>query len=115
ELGATQTLKTGPADETVLAAGTEDKSAGGMDFNLDLGMDEKKPEAPQPAAAAPKPAETSGGLDFDLDLGSDTKAEAGPTAEPKLDLSSISLDLGTPSDATVVAPKPSGDPKWQEV
>ena len=83
-----------------------------MDFNLDLGMDEKKPEAP--AAAAPKPAETSGGLDFDLDLGGDKNAEA-PAAEPKLDLSAISLDLGTPPDATVVAPKPSSDPKWQEV
>jgi len=116
ELGATQTLKTGPADETVLAAGTDEKSAaGGMDFNLDLGMDEKKPEAPQPAA--PKAAETSGGLDFDLDLGGDKQAEAAPAAaEPKLDLSEISLDLGgTPTDATVVAPKPSGDPKWQEV
>ena len=115
ELGATQTLKTGPADETVLAAGTEEKSAaGGMDFNLDLGMDEKKPEAPKPAAEAPKAAESSGGLDFDLDLGGDKKAEA-PAAEPKLDLSEISLDLGTPPDATVVAPKASSDPKWQEV
>jgi pilus assembly protein FimV len=116
ELGATQTLKTGPADETVLAAGTEEKSAaGGMDFNLDLGMDEKKPEAPKPAAEAPKAAESSGGLDFDLDLGGDKKAEAAPAAEPKLDLSEISLDLGTPPDATVVAPKASSDPKWQEV
>ena len=113
ELGATQTLKTGPADETVLASGTEEKSAGAMDFNLDLGMDEKKPDAPKPAAAAPK-ADASGGLDFDLDLGGDKKAEA-PAAEPKLDLSEISLDLGTPPDATVVAPKPSSDPKWQEV
>ena len=118
ELGATQTLKTGPADETVMAAGTEEKSAaGGMDFNLDLGMDEKKPEEPKPAAAAPKAAESTGGLDFDLDLGSDKKADApaAPAAEPKLDLSEISLDLGTPSDATVVAPKASSDPKWQEV
>ena len=117
ELGATQTLKTGPADETVMAGGTEEKSAAsGMDFNLDLGMDEKKPEAPKSAAAAPKAAESSGGLDFDLDLGGDKKGETAPAAaaEPKLDLSEISLDLGTagaPSDA----PKPSGDPKWQEV
>ena len=112
ELGATQTLKTGPADETVMAGGTEEKSAGAMDFNLDLGMDEKKPEAAKPAAAAPK-ADT-GGLDFDLDLGGDKKAApAAAAAEPKLDLSDISLDLGgAPSDA---APKASGDPKWQEV
>ena len=114
ELGATQTLKTGPADETVMAGGTEEKSAAsGMDFNLDLGMDEKKPEAPKPAAA-PKAAESSGGLDFDLDLGGDKKGDApAAPAEPKLDLSEISLDLGgAPSDA---APKASGDPKWQEV
>ena len=116
ELGATQTLKTGPADETVIAGDQEKSAASGMDFNLDLGMDEKKPEAAKPAAA-PKPAETSGGLDFDLDLGGDKKAEAAPAAEPKLDLSEISLDLGSPAggDATVVAPKSSSDPKWQEV
>ena len=118
ELGATQTLKTGPADETVMAGGTEEKSAAGaMDFNLDLGMDEKKPDAPKPAAAA-KPAESSGGLDFDLDLGGDKKADAAPAApaaEPKLDLSEISLDLGTPGTPSDAAPKGSGDPKWQEV
>ena len=120
ELGSTQTLKTGPADETVIAGG-EEKSLGAMDFNLDLGMDEKKPEAPKPAAEAPKPAgESSGGLDFDLNLDVDRPAAA---AEPpgdatmKIDLSSISLDLGTTSspDATVMAPRPSSDPKWQEV
>jgi len=116
ELGATQTMKAGPADETVMASGTEEKSAGAMDFNLDLGMDEKKPEAPKPAAAAPKPAESSGGLDFDLDLGGDKKGESAPAAaEPSLDLSAISLDLGTPPEATLAAPKPSSDPKWQEV
>src|SRR5258706_13105478 len=64
ELGSAQTLKTGPPDETVIAGG-EEKSLGAMDFNLDLGMDEKKPEAPQPAAAAPQPAaESSGGPRF---------------------------------------------------
>ncbi|HYL88716.1 MAG TPA: FimV/HubP family polar landmark protein [Burkholderiales bacterium] len=119
ELGSTQTLKTGPADETVIA-GDQEKSLGAMDFNLDLGMDEKKPAA-KPAAEAPKPAaESSGGLDFDLDLGGDKKAAASePSAEAtqKIDLSAISLDLGTTGagDATVLAPKPSSDPKWQEV
>ena len=117
ELGSTQTLKTGPADETVIAGGQE-KSLGAMDFNLDLGMDEKKPEAPK--AAAPKPAaESSGGLDFDLNLDGDKKDEPAPAAaaETKLDLSEISLDLGTTGspDATVLAPQPGSDPKWQEV
>jgi len=94
DLGSTQTLKTGPADETVIASG-QDKSLGAMDFNLDLGAEEKKPEPPQPAAPAAEPS----------------AAEA-----PKMDLSEISLDLGTSSpDATVLAPRPSSDPKWQEV
>jgi pilus assembly protein FimV len=100
-------------------AGDQEKSLGAMDFNLDLGMDEKKPAA-KPAAEAPKPAaESSGGLDFDLDLGGDKKASAPEPSEAtqKIDLSSISLDLGTTGagDATVLAPKPSSDPKWQEV
>jgi len=79
ELGSTQTLKTGPADETVIAGG-QDKSLGAMDFNLDLGMDEKKPEASK--AEAPKPAaESSGGLDFDLNLDGDKQGEPAAAAE----------------------------------
>jgi len=87
-----------------------------MDFNLDLGTEEKKPEASRPAAPEPAP-EPSGGLDFDLNLDTDKKPEAAPAAEaPQMDLSSISLDLGTSApDATVLATKPSSDPKWQEV
>jgi pilus assembly protein FimV len=92
-------------------------SAGGLDFNLDLGGDEKKPEPAPAPAAAPAPAETSGGLDFDLnlDMGGDKGAEADKTATsaPSMDLSDISLDLGSVGE-------PSGagagsDPKWQEV
>ena len=87
-----------------------------MDFNLDLGTEEKKPEPPKAAAPAAAP-ESSGGLDFDLNLDTDKQPEAAPAAEaPKMDFSSISLDLGSVSpDATVLAPKPSSDPKWQEV
>ena len=114
DLGSTQSLTAAasPAshDETIIAGG-EDKSLGAMDFNLDLGTEEKKP-----APAAPPPApETSGGLDFDLNL--DDKKPAAPPAEPaKMDLSEISLDLGGSSpDATVLAARPSSDPKWQEV
>jgi pilus assembly protein FimV len=122
DLGSTQSLKAPAAaapaapEETVLAD-SKDASAG-LDFNLDLGAEEKKPE---PAKAAPAPApkeESSGGLDFDLNLDIDKPADAkaaAPAPEPtKVDLSAISLDLGT-ADATVMATKPSSDPKWQEV
>jgi pilus assembly protein FimV len=89
-----------------------------MDFNLDLGG---APAAAAPAAEAPKSApaaEPSGGLDFDINLdlggGGDKKAE--PAAEksaPAMDLSEISLDLGS---APAAAPSGGGsDPKWQEV
>ena len=120
DLGTTQGLQPAAAaapaapavpEETVLAD-NKDASAG-LDFNLDLGADEKKPE-PAPAAPAAKKEEDSGGLDFDLNLDID-KSAAAPAAEPtKVDLSAISLDLGT-ADATVMAAKPSSDPKWQEV
>jgi len=108
ELGTTQTLKQSAvsADETLIAP-SQEKSLGSMDFNLDLGTEEKSPEAPR---HAPKAEEPSGGLDFDLNLDTDKQAE--PAAEPsKVDLSEISLDLGALSDA----PKPGSDPKWTEV
>ena len=119
DLGSTQSLKAAapaapqaaPHEETVIA-GDKD-SSGGLDFNLDLGAEEKKSEPAKPAAPAAAAPEPSGGLDFDLNL--DTDKSAAPAAEPsKVDLSAISLDLGTP-DATVMAAKPSSDPKWQEV
>ena len=66
-------------------------------------------ETAAPAARAPA---SSGGLDFDLNLGgSEPAGEA--TAAPAMDLSAISLDLGTPSEAPAAAS--GGDPKWQEV
>jgi pilus assembly protein FimV len=115
DLGATQqTQQTqklpAAADETV--ASSEQSGAGGLDFNLDLGAEEKKP-APAPRAGAPEP---SSGLDFDLNLDLDRRGEAGKPAEPsKVDLAAISLDLGNPlEDATVLA-KAGADPKWQEV
>ncbi|MGH8667706.1 MAG: FimV/HubP family polar landmark protein, partial [Burkholderiales bacterium] len=88
------------------AAAEQEKTVSSMDFNLDLG--ETKEDAP----AAPAAAEPSSGLDFDLkldDLPSDKPEEK--SAAP-VDLGSISLDLGTPSEA--LAPG-STDPKWQEV
>ena len=81
-----------------------------MDFNLDLGG--AKEEAP--AAPATPAAEPSSGLDFDLKLDDLPSASSEEKSAPPVDLGSISLDLGTPSDATVVSPG-STDPKWQEV
>lgn len=114
DLGSTQTQKLAASPDETVVAPSEKSAAGGLDFNLDLGSEAK----PAPASAAPSApaAEPSGGLDFDLNLDLDKKAEAPKPAEPaKVDLSAISLDLGGPTDATVVAGKPSADPKWQEV
>jgi pilus assembly protein FimV len=88
-----------------------EKTVTSMDFNLDIGT--TKSDAPS-AAEAPAAPEPSSGLDFDLKLDDLPSAKAEEKSAP-LDLGSISLDLGTPSDATVVAPQGSTDPKWQEV
>jgi pilus assembly protein FimV len=115
---------------TLIIDSQETKAAsGGLDF--DLGATSGTPKAgadttainfelpgaapAAPAAAAPAPASSSGGLDFDLNLGgSETKAEASaPAAAPAMDLSAITLDLGTPAETPAAAA--SADPKWQEV
>lgn len=83
----------------------EAASSGGLDF--DLGGD-AAPAAE--AAPAPAAADTGGGLDFDLNL--DLGGEAAPAADaaPDIDLSAISLDLGTPGGSGGVI-----DAKWQDV
>jgi pilus assembly protein FimV len=68
-------------------------------------------------AAPPAPTpESGGGLDFNLNLDADSgeKKKSEPEKPPAvMDLSSISLDLGSPGDAP--AAPAGGDPKWQEV
>jgi pilus assembly protein FimV len=109
DVSGTSEKKDISADETVLAPGAQDKSAGGIDFNLDLGAPaEKEPEAP---AAAPPSADAGLSFDLNLDLGAEKKAEPEKAAPPP-DLSAISLDLGS-SDASAAAP--GTDPKWQEI
>ena len=111
DLGATQTQKLPAAgDETVFAA-PSNRGSGGLDFNLDLGNEEQKPEPSRPARA---PASEPSGLDFDLNLDLDKPGEP-PKAEPtKVDLSTISLDLDNiPGDAGA-AGTASTDPNWQE-
>ncbi len=92
----------------------------GLDFDLGLGGGETAPAAaaapapaaPAPAAATPVAADTSG-LDFDLnlDMGTATEEKKPAAAAPAMDLSAISLDLGTPSAPAAAG----GDQKWQEV
>jgi pilus assembly protein FimV len=109
--GASQ--KKGPyTDETLELRSTQDKGAGGLDFNLDLGS--AAPDAPPAPASVAPPAADDPGLTFDLnlDLGGNT-AEAAPSAPPPAaDLSSISLDLGGVADAPAAG---GTDPKWQEI
>ena len=83
-------------------------TGGGLNFELPAAVAAAEP-APAPAPSAPA---GGGGLDFDLNLGgSDAKAEA--PAAPAMDLSEISLDLGTPASAPAAGA--GGDAKWQEV
>jgi pilus assembly protein FimV len=94
-----------PEGTLIMGAQTPESTASGLDF--DLGS----PKTEAPAAAPAAPAAADGGLDFDLKLDDmpGTQAEA-----PAPDLSSISLDLGSPGEAS--APSGGGsDPKWQEV
>jgi pilus assembly protein FimV len=83
-----------------------------LDFDLNVGGEEKKPYVPEPAPASV--AESASGLDFDLnlDLGGDQPSMSDQTG-PAMDLSSISLDLGSAGEAGGAAS--SNDPKWQEV
>lgn len=102
---------------TLIIDSTESKAASsGLDFDLGAssGVNFNMPAA-APAAAAPAPSAPAagGGLDFDLNLGGSDAPAAEPSA-PAMDLSEISLDLGTPGD-TAAAGAGADDPKWQEV
>ncbi|HYG54895.1 MAG TPA: FimV/HubP family polar landmark protein [Burkholderiales bacterium] len=122
DLGAATTPGAPPAEEKsdftpegtlIMGKETPDSTVAGLDFDLNLGGDTKAPEPSAPAEQAPA-AEPSGGLDFDLDLGGDDKpAEPASAENAPMDLSSISLDLGSPGEPSVSGG--SGDPKWQEV
>ena len=117
-----------PGGTLIIDAEETKAASGGLDFDLGTsGTSEKvgadttalnfelhgtaaAAQSPAPAASAPV---SSGGLDFDLNLGSSDATAAGQTEAPAMDLSAISLDLGTPGEAPAAAP--GGDPKWQEV
>jgi pilus assembly protein FimV len=118
-----------PGGTLIIDAEETKAASGGLDFDLGTSAPPAKAgadttalnfelpgAAPAPAAApAEAPARSGGGLDFDLNLGGgETKAEpAAAAASPAMDLSAITLDLGTPGEAPAA---PAGaDPKWQEV
>ena len=89
-----------------------------IDFDLGLITDEPTAPAPEPATAetaaepAAAPAEEAGFV-MDFDLGSPTETATVEQQAPELDLSAISLDLGTsPADAMGAA---APDAHWQEV
>jgi pilus assembly protein FimV len=92
-----------------VGGGEQTKSAdAGLDFELPSAAGDEQPQA---KAAA----DTTGSIDFDLDLdtqGAKPSAETS-AAQPSVDLSSISLDLGGSSDSLTATTQT--DPKWQEV
>jgi pilus assembly protein FimV len=128
---STATIKAGDFAKTgtlIMDRNAEPKQEepAGLDFDLGLGggeaqktaetggIDFEPPKKPEPAPA-PAAADALASMDFNLELDTaDTKPMATPSAEPApLDLSSISLDLGTPAESPT--PTTSADPRWQEV
>jgi pilus assembly protein FimV len=94
-------------------AGDPDATIAAMDFDLGVGTAEDKTAAP--AMAGSESAATVSGLDFDLNLDLGDQAGGSPEKSiPSMDLSSISLDLGSTTGEAGGAPS-SNDPKWQEV
>jgi pilus assembly protein FimV len=84
-------------------------TGGGLNFELPGAAPAAPERTPAPAASA----SGGGGLDFDLNLGGgggDTREASAP-----VDLSAISLDLGTPGEFAAPAGGAQADPKWQEV
>ena len=90
-----------------------DATIAAIDFNLDAEPTKKPAPASTPAPAAVESASTASGLDFDLNLDLGDQSASATKSIPSMDLSSISLDLGSagePGGSTS-----SNDPKWQEV
>jgi pilus assembly protein FimV len=114
--GESQPFK--PGDTVILqpgeaATGSAPQAKAEDKLDFDLG-DLRTPAAPAQPAATPSAPAASASLDFDLnldDLGAPKGAQ--PAAAAPVDLSAISLDLGTP--ATAGTTTTSSDPRWQEV
>jgi pilus assembly protein FimV len=85
-------------------------AAASIDFDFELPESSAAAQPATPPAAAPEAAaaEGGGGIDFDFNLDLPAQKEEAPSAP--LDLSAISLDLGSPGEAV-----PPPDAHWQEV
>jgi len=90
-----------------------DATIAAIDFNLDAEPTRKPAPASVPAPAAVESASTASGLDFDLNLDLGDQSASATKSIPSMDLSSISLDLGSAGEPGSTTS--SNDPKWQEV
>jgi pilus assembly protein FimV len=92
----------------------EEPTSASTSFDFDLNLGDEAPKAVRAAVPAAAQAGTGGGLDFDLNIDVGDEAPAAPAmAVAPLDLSTITLDLGSALEPAAAAP--SNDPKWQEV
>jgi pilus assembly protein FimV len=116
-----------PGGTLIMDANESKAASGGLDFDLGGGGDKagdtvrglnfelpaSAPAAAQAPAAAPSAPVSGGGLDFDLNLGGSESKVDTTSPSVSVDLSEISLDLGTPGGTPAAGA--SADPKWQEV
>jgi pilus assembly protein FimV len=115
--GESQPFK--PGDTVVLQpgemaeSGSAPQAKSDQELDFDLG-DLATPAGGSPTATPAAPAATAS-LDFDLNLDDAGTPKGSPqsTAAAPVDLSAISLDLGTP--ATAGTTTSGSDPRWQEV
>ncbi len=124
--GEEKKAEAAPAEQQTTVVEAPADTAASIDFDFDLpGADAAEPSvapAPPPEtepAPAPPAAEAAtvapevtvaegGGIDFDFNLDLPPQNEEAPSAP--LDLSAVSLDLGSPGEAS-----PAPDAHWQEV
>ena len=98
-----------PGEQHAAAVAAPADAVASIDFDFELpGSGTAAPPEVSQAPATPAAAAEGGGIDFDFNLDLPPQKEEAPS--PPLDLSAISLELGSPGEA---APPP--DAHWQEV
>jgi pilus assembly protein FimV len=110
--GEEKETEAAPAAQHVAGVAAPADAIASIDFDFELPASgaeaSQAPTAPVTAAPEAAPAHGGGGIDFDFNLDLPPQKEEAPSAP--LDLSAISLELGSPGEA---APPP--DAHWQEV